>query len=97
MEMIKIKERELENSLTAKYVNFETTFIYQSEYFDIKIYFYDKNQTYIGGLTYQMTPKEISEWFELAKQYPEKATFLNFTLVIEWLCQRYNIEIDENT
>jgi hypothetical protein len=35
----------------------------------------------------------------MAQQYPEKATFLIFSIIVQWFCQTYGVtivDLDEN-
>jgi hypothetical protein len=93
---MKIKNYITPNGLIANYLKLETSFEYKSEYFTIVLTFMNDGQI-IYSMIENVTPEVVREWFEIAKREPEKATFLNFSIIAEWVCNLYGIEIEENT
>lgn len=93
---MRIKPYITPNGMVSNYLKLETSFEYKSEYFTINLTFLS-GENVIYTIIENITPNIVKKWFEIAKQEPEKATFLNFSIIAEWVCDHYGIEIEENT
>lgn len=95
---MKIENYITDNNKIANRLQLETTFLYLSQWFQIVAYYY--NEDVLVSVKYiDITPETISVWMQMAQQYPEKATFLNFSIIVQWFCETYGvtiIDLEEN-
>jgi hypothetical protein len=89
---MKIENYITDNGKLANRLELETSFYYLSQWFNIIAYFYN-DEVLVSVKEIDITPKEVDVWMDMAKQYPEKATFLNFSLITQWFCETYNVTI----
>lgn len=95
---MKIENYITDNLRIANKLELQASFFYLSQWFQIVAYYY--NEDVLVSVKYiNITPETISVWMQMAQQYPEKATFLNFSIIVQWFCETYGvtiIDLEEN-
>ena len=82
----------------AKYAEIYATYQFDNILPQISISLFNEEYVYLYDIPLVVDESVILEWRRIAEKEPQKAGFLDFTIIAEWACSKSGIiPLDPNT